>query len=293
MPTLAGVQATKSWRGILRSCLPILKLLAAVLFIIALARPQDVLKEENINSEGIDIYLALDLSSSMLAQDFKPNRLEASKAVAQEFVEKRPHDRIGLTIFAADAFTQSPLTTDHNIIKQNLAMLDFGILDDGTAIGMGLANAVNRLKESEAESKVIILLTDGENTTGYIQPDVAAELAKEFDVRVYTIGVGTYGYADREVTDFFGNKRIKKVPVVIDEELLTAIAKLTGGKYYRADTRQKLEQIYEEIDRLEKTEIEVTTVKRYSEDFHKYAFWGLILILLEVILRYTILRTIP
>ncbi|MEM8526305.1 MAG: VWA domain-containing protein [Bacteroidota bacterium] len=294
MSSLKALEATPSLRGRLRSLLPILRALAFASLVIAMARPQSVLQQEEVKAEGIDIMLVMDLSSSMLAQDFKPDRLEVSKAVASEFVRKREYDRMGLVVFAGEAFTQCPLTTDHKILQEFLASLECGMLEDGTAIGMGLASAVNRLKESEADSKVVILLTDGDNNAGYIQPITAAEIAQEFDVRVYTIGVGTMGSAYAPVGRLPGNRyRFGLVTVKIDEALLRQISSMTGGKYFRATTNEALQEIYDEIDELEKTEIEVTTIKRYSEKYHIFVFWGLLFLLLEVILRYSVLRAIP
>ncbi|NNE25657.1 MAG: VWA domain-containing protein, partial [Saprospiraceae bacterium] len=269
-----------NWRGKARIILPILRTLAGIALIVALARPQLTLKEEEINAEGIDIAMVMDLSSSMLAQDFKPDRLEVSKKVAEEFVSKRIHDRIALSVFAGEAFTQCPLTTDHEVLKQFLAELKCGILEDGTAIGMGLASAINRLKDSEAKSKIVILLTDGVNNAGYIKPITAAEIAQEFDVKVYTIGVGSMGDALTPVSRrsdgqyIFGLARVE-----IDEALLTQIAEMTGGKYYRATSAEALQQIYDEIDVLEKTEIEITTLKRYSDEFYKFVGWGILFLL--------------
>lgn len=294
IPTLEGVIDTQSWRGTFRKYLPILRALALTLLIIALARPQKTLKEEDIKAEGIDIFLVMDLSSSMLAQDFKPDRLEASKRVAADFVSKRQHDRIGLSVFSGEAFTQCPLTTDHKVVNEFLATLKCGLLEDGTAIGMGLATSINRLKDSEAKSKVVILLTDGVNNAGYIKPFTAAEIAREFGVKVYTIGVGSTGDALTPVSRRSDGKYIFGLArVEIDEELLRQIAEMTGGKYFRATSAERLEQVYEEIDQLEKTEIEITSIKRYSEEFHQFAFWGLLLLVLEFILRYTVFRTIP
>ena len=236
----------------------------------------------------------MDLSSSMLAQDFKPDRLEESKRVAADFVNKREHDRIGLSVFSGEAFTQCPLTTDHKVVKEFLAGLKCGLLEDGTAIGMGLATSVNRLKDSDAKSKVVILLTDGVNNAGYIKPYTAAEIAREFDVKVYTIGVGSTGDALTPVSRRSDGKYIFGLArVEIDEALLEEIANMTGGKYFRATSGEGLEKIYEEINQLEKTEIEVTSIKRYSEEFHYFAFWGLVLLVLEFLLRYTVFRTIP
>ena len=294
LPGLDSFEGNVSWRSRLRVLLPLLRFLALGALIFALARPQKVLKDENINAEGVDIFLVMDLSSSMLSRDFDPDRLEVSKRVAAEFVDKRPHDRIGLAVFSGESFTQCPLTTDHRIVKEFLAGLQCGILADGTAIGMGLSSAVNRIKDSPSKSKVVILLTDGVNNSGYIQPLTAAEIAKEFDVKVYTIGVGTTGMARTPVRkrrdgsfEFDFNK------VEIDEQLLTEIAKMTGGNYFRATSEEALSQIYARIDQMEKTEIDVTVIKRNSEEFHRFAFAALLFILLEILLRQTVLRSLP
>lgn len=294
MPNPGAISSVGNWRGKLRGILPVLRALAFIALVIALARPQLTLKEEEIKAEGIDIALVMDLSSSMLAQDFKPDRLEVSKRVAAEFVDKREFDRISLAVFAGEAFTQCPLTTDHRILKEFLANLKCGILEDGTAIGMGLATAINRLKDSEAKSKVVILLTDGDNNAGYIKPITAAEIAREFDVKVYTIGVGSRGQAYTPVSRRSDGEYIFGLAnVQIDESLLIKIAEMTGGKYFRATTETSLEKIYEEIDALEKTEIEVTSIKRYSEEFHRFALFGMLMLLFEILLRYTVFRTIP
>lgn len=283
-----------SLRSQLIGLLPLIKLLGLALLILALARPRLTLKEEQVKAEGVDIVLAIDLSSSMLAQDFKPNRLEASKQVATEFVSKRPYDRIGLVQFAGEAFTTCPLTTDHNIITQFLSGLDVGLLEDGTAIGSGLATSVNRLKDSEAKSKIVILLTDGVNNTGYQSPMLAAKVAKEFGVKVYTIGVGTVGQAlspvgrQRDGRYVFGLAEVQ-----IDEALLRAISDETGGMYFRATSAQALQEIYDEINKLEKTEIEVTVIRKYSEEFYRFAIAGMIALLLVWILSFTVLRAIP
>ena len=260
----------------------------------ALARPQKTLREEEVKAEGIDIMLIMDLSSSMLAKDFSPNRLEVSKKVAIDFVDKREYDRIGLVVFAGESFTQCPITTDHAILKSFLANLACGNLEDGTAIGMGLASAVNRLKESEVKSKVVILLTDGVNNAGYIKPMTAAEIAKELGVKVYTIGVGTLGNAVSPVSKKRNGEYIYGMAKVeIDEALLREISSLTGGKYYRAVNQQKLEQIYNEINQLEKTKIDVTVYKRYSEEFRMFLFWAILFLLAELICKHIILRQIP
>ena len=294
LSTLEALAQINSLRGRLRAVLPILRALAFIALVIALARPQETLKEEEIKADGIDIMLVMDLSSSMLAQDFKPDRLEVSKAVATEFVNKRRFDRIGLAVFAGEAFTQCPLTTDHRVVKEFLGNLSCGILEDGTAIGMGLATAVNRLKDSKAVSKVVILLTDGVNNAGYVKPKTAAEIAREFSVKVYTIGVGSTGDAYTPVSRRSDGKyNFGLARVEIDEDLLIEIAKMTGGKYFRATSAQSLQKIYDEIDDLEKTEIEVTSIKRYSEEFYRFVFWALIFLVVELLLRYTIFRTIP
>lgn len=283
-----------TWRTVLAQNLKWLEYLAIAAFILAMARPQKMLQEKEINAEGIDIFLVMDLSSSMLARDFKPDRLEASKALAAEFIDKRPFDRIGLAVFAGEAFTQCPLTTDHKVLKEFLAGLQCGFLEDGTAIGMGLAAGVNRLKDSEAKSKVVILLTDGVNNAGYIQPMTAAEIAQEFEVKVYTIGVGSEGTALSPVSKrrdgeyIFGMTRVE-----IDEGLLRDISKMTDGRYFRAKDVQGLQQVYETIDRLEKTEMTVTVIKRYEELFLLFLWAGLGLLSIVQILRWTILKVFP
>lgn len=294
MPNLDSISELSSWRGKLRGILPILRALAFIMLVIAIARPQETLKEEEIKAEGIDIFLVLDVSYSMLAKDLTPDRMEASKRVATDFVERRKHDRIGLALFGGEAFTQCPLTTDHRVVKEFLAGTKAGILGQGTAIGMGLSSAVNHIKDSESESKIIILLTDGVSNTGYIQPMTAAEIAVEFGAKVYTIGVGTQGEALYPINPAStGRLRYQPVKVEIDEVLLRKISEMSGGKYFRATDDKSLENIYAEIDRLEKTEIEVTTIKRHSEEFYGFAFMGLLFLIFEILLRYTVFRTIP
>lgn len=294
LSSLQAVRAGGSWRGRLQVVLPILRGFAFAALIFALARPQEALQEEKVKGEGIDIMLSMDLSSSMLAMDFKPNRLEVSKRVASDFVDKRTFDRVGIVVFAGEAFTQCPLTTDHRIVKEFLSRLECGRLEDGTAIGMGLATAVNRLKDTKAKSKVIILLTDGVNNTGYQSPQLASKIAKEFGIKIYTIGIGVSGEAHTPVsrrsdgTYVFGLARVE-----MDEPLMREIAQLTGGQYYRATTEQELEQIYAQIDQLEKSEIEITSYKRYGELFRWFVLCAVVLIVLEFLLRYTVLRTIP
>lgn len=273
--------------------LPLLQMSAVVLIIIALARPRTTEeKARNLSTEGIDIVMALDVSASMLAQDLKPNRLQATKSVADDFIADRPSDRIGLVVYAGESYTQTPLTTDHKILRNALDDLRYGLIQDGTAIGMGLATAVNRLKDSKAKSKVAILLTDGENNSGTVDPRTAASLAQEFKVRVYTIGVGTKGTARTPVArDTRGNFVYRSVPVNIDEELLKDIAKQTGGRYFRATDNQKLEAIYTEIDALEKTKLQDLKFYTYDEKFGLFALLALGLFFLERMLRYTWLKS--
>ena len=292
VPELKASFAVRTWKTIGYKWLPVLKLLAISMFIIPMARPRMTLKEEVVKADGIDIMMVLDLSSSMLAKDFNPDRLEVSKMVAKEFIEKRPHDRIGLVVFAGESYTQCPLTTDHNILQDFLFSLQTGILQDGTAIGMGLATAVNRIKDSDSKSKIVILLTDGVNNAGYIKPLTAAEIAESFGIKVYTIGVGTMGQAVSPVSRRGDGQYIFGLAnVEIDTELLENISEMTGGRYFRAVDRKSLEDIYSEIDRLEKTEIEVTVFKRYSELFRWFLYSGLLLLLVYLMLRFSIFRT--
>lgn len=254
--------------------------LALICLSAALARPVKLFQEEKIKADGIDIILSMDLSGSMLARDFEPDRLSVAKELAADFVDARPYDRIGLVVFAGESFTQCPATTNHDIVKGFLYNLQVGVLQDGTAIGMGLATAVNRLKESKAASKIIILLTDGENNAGYIDPVTAIDMAKALGIKVYTIGIGTTGVAmmplgrDNAGEYYYGPK-----PVRIDEELLQKIADDTHGRYFRAKTKDDLVQIYEEIDRLEKTEIDVNVFRRQSEYFRPFVFAGVSLVM--------------
>jgi Ca-activated chloride channel homolog len=292
--TTAPLTGNSSWRARFFPFLPILRALAFAAMVFALARPQLSLKEEDIKAEGIDIILVMDISSSMLAQDFQPDRLQVSKEVAKEFIDKREYDRIGLVVFAGESFTQCPLTTDHRVVKEFLDGLQCGMLEDGTAIGMGLASAVNRMKESEAKSKVVILLTDGVNNSGYIKPITAAEIAQQLETKVYTIGVGTRGQALSPVSRRSDGRYIFGMAnVEIDEKLLNEIAKMTGGVYYRATDEKSLEDIYAEIDRLEKTEMDITTFKRYSEEFRQFLSLALMLLILEIVLRMTVFKTLP
>jgi len=262
-----------------------LRLLAISAMIVGLARPQSSTKLQSVTTEGIDIIMAMDISSSMLARDFEPNRLDAAKEVATEFIKGRPNDRIGLVVYSGESFTQCPLTTDHDKLINLLAELKNGMITDGTAIGMGLATAVNRLKESTAKSKVVILLTDGENNSGNIPPLTAAEIATTFGVRVYTIGVGTIGEAPMPYQDVFGRIRYQNVPVTIDEKTLTEIADLTDGEYFRATDNEKLKDIYQKIDSLEKTIIEETQFEKKSEEFLPLALLALGLLMLEFLIK--------
>lgn len=281
----------KTWKAYLRHLLFALKVAALALLIVALARPQSSSTNRKSNVEGIDIVMAMDVSGSMLARDLKPDRLTAAKEVASEFVEGRPGDRMGLVIFSGESFTQVPLTTDHGVMLNMLAEMKNGLIDDGTAIGDGLATAISRLKDSDAISKVIILLTDGMNNSGSVDPYTAAEMAKLFGIRVYTIGVGSYGTAPYPVQTPFGTQ-IQQMKVEIDEKLLQNIANSTDGKYFRATSTQKLDEVYQEIDKLERSKIEVTEFSRLHEEFYPLVAWALALLLLEFVLRKTIFRTI-
>lgn len=267
----------------------VMRSLAMIALVIALARPQSALSWEDSTTEGIDIVIATDISGSMLAEDLKPNRLEAGKNIAVDFIKDRPNDRIGLVVFSGESFTQCPLTIDHDVLVNLFQDISNGMIDDGTAIGMGLATAVNRLKESEAKSKVIILLTDGSNTTGSIPPITAAEIAKQMNVRVYTVGVGTRGSAPYPVKTPFG-VQYQNVPVTIDEGVLTNIAKITGGKYFRATNNEKLKAIYQQIDQLEKAKIAVTQYHKKTERFLPFAVLALLFLLVEFALRNTLFR---
>lgn len=282
----------RGWKVRLRHLPFLLRMISVALIILVLARPQAIDSWEKSETQGIDIMLALDISGSMLAQDLQPNRMEAVKKVAAEFITERHNDNIGLVIFAGESFTQCPMTTDHKVLLNLLNEVDFGMIEDGTAIGLGLANSVNRLKDSESKSKVVILLTDGSNNRGQIAPLTAADLAQSYGIRVYTIGAGTKGTAPTPVQTPFG-MRIQNMPVDIDEEVLTNIANITGGKYYRAVDNESLREIYKEIDQLERYLISVENVTRKQELFMPFALWALALVLLELILRRSWLRNIP
>jgi len=280
-------------RAHLRHLLFALRILALALLIIALARPQSTNRWEKVTSEGIDIVMAIDISGSMRAMDFKPDRLEAAKEVGMEFVASRPDDRFGLVVFAGESFTQCPLTTDQAVVTNFMNELDFDMVEDGTAIGMGLATAVNRIKDSKTESKVIILLTDGVNNRGEIGPITAAELASSYGIRVYTIGVGSRGTAPFPAQDMFGRKVVQQMEVEIDEEVLKKIAVLTNGKYFRATNNNKLREIYSEIDTMEKTQMDVKQFSKKKDEYFPLLLLAIILLGIEIIMRYTVFRTLP
>jgi Ca-activated chloride channel homolog len=285
-------QFPKSKKIKLRHSLFVLRTLAITCIIIALARPQASNSWRTQNTEGIDIMMALDLSGTMMAEDLKPNRLEAAKAVASEFILSRPNDNIGLVVFARESFTQCPLTIDHSVLINLFNGVKYGLIEDGTAIGLGLANAVNRIKDSKSKSKVIILLTDGSNNSGDIAPLTAAEIAKTFGIRVYTVGVGTRGIVNIPVQTPMGIQ-YQQVQSEFDEKSLQDIANLTGAKYFRATDNSKLRNIYKEIDQLEKTRIKVHEYSKKDEQFYVFSLLAFIFLTLEVLLRNTIFRRIP
>ena len=294
MSSLEAFKGKSSFRGKLKVLLPIFRLLGIIALIIAIARPQTTDSEEKISTFGIDIVLSLDVSASMLAKDFKPNRLEAAKKVAGEFVDARQNDRIGLVIFSGESFTQVPVTTDHIIVKEQLNKVKYGFLSQGTAIGMGIATGVNRLKDSKAESKIIVLMTDGVNNAGLIDPILATETANQFDIKVYTIGIGSKGQALMPIgMKPNGQFQYGYAKGEIDEKLLKEVAKATGGKYFRATGNKSLKAIYEEIDLLEKTEIVSSQTIRKTEEFYPFAFFALFIILIEMIFRYFVVRSYP
>lgn len=294
MSTIKPFQkGNNSYKYYLRHIPFVLRMLTLALFIIALARPQSTDNWSNETTEGIDIVIALDISSSMLAEDFKPNRLDAAKEDAIRFISGRPNDRIGLVVFSGESFTQCPLTTDHAVLINMIKDIKSGMIEDGTAIGLGLATSVSRLKESSSKSKVIILMTDGVNNQGEIAPLTAAEIAKAFGIRSYTIGVGTQGQAPYPFIDAFGRKVYQQVDVEIDEEVLSQIAKMTDGKYFRAENNERLKEVYNEIDQLEKSKIEVKEYSKKNEEYLPLLLAGFILLFIEILLRYSVLRVIP
>ncbi|MEG1545629.1 MAG: VWA domain-containing protein [Bacteroidaceae bacterium] len=295
--TRVYAHAPKSYKIYLLHMPFVLRIIALIMLILVLSRPQTTNNWQNTEVEGIDIMLAIDVSTSMLAEDLKPNRLEAAKEVAAEFINGRPNDNIGLTIFAGESFTQCPLTVDHAVllnlfhgISSDIAQK--GLIEDGTAIGMGIANAVTRLKDSKAKSKVIILLTDGTNNRGDISPLTAAEIAKSFGIRVYTIGVGTNGTAPYPYPTAAGIQYVN-MPVEIDEPTLTKIAGTSDGNYFRATNNSKLKEVYKEIDKLERTKLNVKEYSKRQEEYQWFALIAFLCILGEVLLRNSILKKIP
>lgn len=281
-----------SFRKILKHVLFAFEVLAVIFIIIALARPQTSNNFQNVETEGIDIVISLDVSGSMLARDFKPDRLEASKDIAIEFINNRPNDRIGLVIFSATSFTQCPLTTDHAALINLFKNVKYGLLQDGTAIGDGLSTAILRIKDSNSKSKVVILLTDGVNNSGFIDPITSAEIAKTFGIRVYTIGVGTIGQAPYPVQTPFGTQ-LQMMKVDIDENVLKQIADITGGKYFRATSNDKLRQIYNEIDKMEKTKILVHEYKKKKEEFHSWLLIASGIFVFSSLLNVSLLKKLP
>lgn len=282
-----------TWRERLRHLPFVLRMLVLVALIIGLARPRTTSQAETVYTEGIDIVLVFDISGSMLAEDLRPNRIEAARQVMMDFIDGRKNDRIGLVIFSGESFTQCPMTLDYRVLKNQLRAVKQGIIEDGTAIGMAIAQAVNRLKDSKAKSKVMILLTDGVNNRGEIDPLTATQIAHTFGIRIYTIGVGTTrGEAPYPVQTPFG-MRYQNMPVDVDEATLTKIAEITGGQYFRATDNRTLKQIYNDIDEMEKTRIEVRAYRSYTELFYDWVWIGLIALLLEVLLSHTYLRKLP
>lgn len=293
LPAPSGAGLPFSWRGAARRVLPWLRWVALVLLVVALARPQRRWQEERIKADAVDIVLSMDISPSMLSRDFEPDRLTVARALAVDFVQKRPYDRLGLVAFSAEAFTQCPLTTDHRMLQRFIQELQVGVLQDGTAIGMGLATAIDRLKDSPSKSKIVILLTDGENNAGYIDPEQAADIAAALKVRVYTVGIGSEGLVlSPSHRNLDGTYEFDFRNADFDTELLRQIAQKTNGKFYRARSPEDLQEIYAEIDRLEKTKVEVTTIRRTTEWFAYIMVPALILLVLEMLLRWLLLRAI-
>lgn len=291
--TLGSGRAPRTLRYWLRHLPQALRLISLSLLIVALARPVEEHAESETTIEGIDIVLAMDISGSMLAQDFKPNRIESAKNIASEFVADRQGDRLSIVAFAGEAFTQCPLTSDRSAVQTSLARLRSGIIDDGTAIGNGLATAINRLRESSSKSKVVVLLTDGVNNSGSMSPLMAADIAKNMGIKVYTIGVGRRGQAPTPVMDAFGNVGLAMMNVEIDEELLREISSLTGGKYFRAENAEALTKIYDEIDQMEKSKVEINDYISYEELYLGWLIWGLILLIAEVLISRVVLNRLP
>ncbi len=288
----ASAKGLSTWKTSFRHLPFIFRLLAIILIIAALARPQTIFEEQNAEGEGVDIILCIDVSGSMTAQDLKPNRLEAAKAVAIDFVSKRLTDRIGIVIFSGESFTQCPLTTDKRVLVAAIESIRNGLLEDGTAIGSGLSTSVDRLRTSKSKSRVVVLLTDGENNGGLIDPETAKEIAKAFQIKVYTIGVGTDGYAPQPVNTPTGVV-MQMAKVSIDERQLKAIANETGGKYFRAKDNEGLNGIYDEINNLEKSKVEITTRTNFTEKFFPFVMAALAFLFLELLLKFTVFRKFP
>ena len=291
--TIGGRRAPRPFRYWLRPLPIVLRMVAVALFIVALARPVNITEEHETTTDGIDIVMAMDISGSMLARDFTPDRLTSAKHLAAEFVANRRGDRIAVVAFAGEAFTQAPLTSDQAVVETMLSRLRSGVVEDGTAIGNGLATAVNRLRESGAKSKVVILLTDGVNNRGQISPLMAAEIARDMGIKVYTIGVGTRGRAPYPAVDMFGNKTTVMADVEIDEELLREISSMTGGKYYRAVNDEALREIYAEINELETSKVQVTNYQTYEELFLMWVVLGLLCLGLEFLFDKGVLNRLP
>lgn len=294
MSSLKGFEGSKSILSKLKPILFVFRIVALSAMIIGLARPRTVdISSQTKTTKGIDIVMAIDVSGSMLARDLKPNRMEALKKVAQGFIEARPNDRIGLVVYASEAYTKTPVTSDKSVVLQAMQSVKYdNVLQDGTGIGMGLSTAINRLKDSKAKSKVVILMTDGVNNAGFIEPETASDIAKEYGIKVYTIGIGTNGNAEFPYAIApDGTFLFKMMKVEIDEQLLKSIASKTGGKYYRATSNSKLASIYEAINKLEKTEIEELKFYDYDEKFRLYVLFALILLLVEIFLRNTIFKS--
>jgi Ca-activated chloride channel family protein len=293
---ISTTEAFRSYTPTLRQRLinlpVLLRIIAVTLIIVALARPQTSSSASNVTTEGITIVVALDISTSMLAEDFRPNRIEAAKKVATDFINGRPNDLIGLVVFSGESFTQCPVTSDHSVLVNLIRDIKPGMLEDGTAIGDGLATSVARLKDAKTTGKVIVLITDGVNNAGSVPPLTASEIANTFGVRVYSIGVGTRGTAPYPFQTPFGTQ-YQNMEVQIDEALLTRIAETSGGQYFRATNNKKLEAIFSEIDKMEKSKVEITEFKRYNEEYLPYALAAFVLLMLEMILRYTWLKSIP
>ena len=293
LSSLSLLRKTGSWKSTFRHLPFIFRLLSIACIIVAIARPQSRNDEEIKAGEGVDIVLCMDISGSMLAQDLTPNRFEAAKQMAADFVDQRATDRMGVVIFAGESFTLVPLTTDKNILRTQIYALQRGLLEDGTAIGDGITTSVDRLRQSTTKSRIIILLTDGENQGGLIDPQAAKEIAKSIGIKIYTVGIGTEGYAPVPSYSSTGEPTMQQQKVNIDEKLLRQIAAETGGLYFRARDNEGLKNIYSEIDKLEKTKIEVTTLKRYTEKFFPFAIAAAVFLFLEMILRFTVFKKFP